>query len=226
VVCTDWVRFSLELMCVRDMLANLASVSNVLLPDPTRGTAQKRPREPEQAASTWDTTASIASTAAQDPRTVAGSPPSLEPPPVLATNAPPFGLPHAAEPGMSLGMYAQGPGSTPSGGWMQALAPPLPYGRHPGEHIINNSVLPVGAGISASAPVSGNASEQLAQWWTHKIPGAAAGYDPVPDGASGADLDAIGDALDALLSQSGHGGAGIPGSDPLRLWTQPPMDFG
>jgi hypothetical protein len=217
------------------MLANLASVSNVPLPEPSRGTGQKRSREPEQAAAT-DPTSSPVFTEAEGPRLVAGSrrmhafpSPPLERAPVFAIGAPSFGLALAAEPGTSLGMSAQGPvpsANTPPGGWAQAPTSLLSYSGHPDEHTIDNSALPVGASASAFAPILDDAGEQLMQWWADPDPGAAVGYHPGPDRASGTDPDAIGDALDGLLSQPGHGGAGLHVNDPLALWTQTTMEFG
>jgi hypothetical protein len=228
------LRCPFELMYFRDMLANLASVSNVPVLGPRRGTGQKRTREPEQAAST-DPTSSLASTQAQGPRIMAGSQrihahpfPPLEPTPVFAAGAPSFSSAQAAKPGTSLGMSAQGPipsGITPPSGWAQTPASILPYSGNPCEQVTDNCALAVTTGAGTSAPVLDDAGEQLAEWWADTDPGATAGYNFVSDGTSGADLDAIGEALDALLSQSGHGG-GLPGNDPLALWTQTPMDFG
>jgi hypothetical protein len=228
------LRRPFELMYFRDMLANLASVSKVPLPGPPRETGQKRTREPEHAAAT-DSASSLASTQAQGPRIMAGSQrvhaypfPPLEPAPVFAAAAPSFSPAQAAKPGTSLGMFAQGPippGITPPGGWAQAQASILPYSGNPCEHVTDDCAIAATTGAGTSAPVLGDAGEQLAEWWTDTDPGTTVGYNFVSDGTSGADLDAIGEALDALLSQSGHGG-GLPGNDPLALWTQTPMDFG
>jgi hypothetical protein len=228
------LRRPFELMYFRDMLANLASVSKVPLPGPPRGTGQKRTREPEHAAAT-DPASSLVSTQAQGPWIMAGSQrihaypfPPLEPAPVFAAGAPSFSPAQAAEPGTSLGLSAQGPvppGITPSGGWAHGPASLLSDSGDAGEHVTDNSALPAGTDVGTSAPVLGDAGEQLAQWWADADPGATAGHDFVSDGTSGADIDAIGEALDALLSQSGHG-SGLPGNDPLALWTQTPMDFG
>jgi hypothetical protein len=196
----------LELMYVRDMLAHLASVSNVPLPEHVRRTAQKRTREPEQTTPMGATSSPSTERAATDSWRAHAYPATLlDPASVFAREALAFDPSYSAQPRTSLDMSAPGlspPSSAPSGGWMQTPPPPIGY---PGGHAIDG--------------------EQLPQW-AYTDPAAAASattvsYPPGPIRASGADLDAIGTALDALLSQSGHAGA----DDPLALWTRAPMSF-
>jgi hypothetical protein len=188
------------------MLAHLASVSNVPLPEHVHRTAQKRTREPEQAAP-MATTSSPSTERAVPDRWCAHAYPAtpLDPASVFALGAPAFDPSYTAQPRTSLDMSAPGlspPSSAPSGGWVHTPPPPVGY---PGGHAIDG--------------------EQLLQWaYTDPAadaPATTASYHPGPIGASGADLDAIGTALDALLSRSGHAGA----DDPLALWTQAPMNF-
>jgi hypothetical protein len=178
-----------------------------------------------------DTTVSLASTEPQEPRTMAGSrrvhaypSPPLETAPVFAVGGPSFGLPQTAvSAGISLGMYAQGPissGSTPPGVWAQPSVPLIPHSGQLGEPVIDSS------GVNASSSVPGETGEQLA-WWAYADPTTAAttNYPPDPIGASAADLDAIGAALDALLSGSGHAATSLPGEDPLANWSRTSMNF-
>jgi hypothetical protein len=217
-------------MCVRDIVANLAPVSNVPLPRPPRGTGQKRTRDPEQT-TVMNTTAPLAFTEPQEPRTMAGSrrvhaypSPPLETAPVFAMGGPSIGLPQTAVPaGISLHMDAQGPisfGSTPPGVWAQPPVPLIPHSGQPGERVIDSS------GANAFSSVPSETGEQLA-WWAYADPAAAAttNYPPDPIGASAADLDAIGAALDALLSGSGHTVTSLPGDDPLADWSRTSMNF-
>jgi hypothetical protein len=216
--------YRLELIYVRDMLAHLASVSNVPLPEHVRRTAQKRTREPEQAAAV--ATTSSPSTEAEGPRAVtdgwrAHAYPAtpLDPASVFALEAPSLDPSYTAQPRTSLDMFAPGLSSSsnaPSGGWVQTPPPPVDY---PDGHTIDVS------GVNAFASALGGTGEQLPQWaYTDPAVAASANtasYPFGPIGASGADLDAIGTALDALLSRSGHAGA----DDPLALWTRAPMNF-
>jgi hypothetical protein len=224
----------LELICVRDMLAHLASVSNVPLPENVRGAAQKRTRELVQAVGI-DTNTSLTPTEAQGLRAVIdnrrahaypGAP--VGPASISTAGAPSFAPPHDAQPGTSQHMSAPytPSGSVPPIGWVQAATPLPPHGSHLGDHVINNSIPHVRDGVDAFVPASGETNGHLGWWaYANSAVATAASYPPGPMGTSGADLDAIGAALDTLLSRPGHAGAGLPGNDPLAIWTRTPLSF-
>jgi hypothetical protein len=229
VVCIESMILSPRLMCLRDMLAHLASVSNVPLPSPARGTAQKRTRESSQGAAV-NTTASFVSTEAQESRTAIENrllhtypAVAIEPVPVIADGAPFFGLAFTMEPGTSLDVSAHGflpPGSAPQDGHAQASASGLSVRGQSGEHVMHNSAPSAGDGFSSYAPELGDIGEQPS-WWACAHPAIAdTSFSSDPMGTREADLNTIGTALDALLSRSGHTGVGLPGDDPLAIWTR------
>jgi hypothetical protein len=222
VVSVESMVLSPRLMCVRDMLAHLASVSNVPLPDPARGTAQKRTRDSSQATA-MNKTVSFGSTEARDSRTATYPAAPIEPVPVIADGAPSFGLAFTMEPGTSLDVSAHGflpPGSAPQDGHAQASASVLSLRGQSGERVMHNSAPSAGDGFSSYAPELGDIGEQPS-WWACAHPAIAdTSYSSDPMGTREADLNTIGTALDALLSRSGHTGVSLPGDDPLAIWTR------
>jgi hypothetical protein len=215
----------------RDVLAHLASVSDLPLRKSAPGTAQKRSREPREESAGLHVPLAPA-VAPQEYLNMATMPVPIhaagasfrQHTPTSASNGPPTLMtsPPMSAPGLSAS------DSVPSTGWPHASEHIALPDSIAGFDIIANATL---HSSTMSTNALGDSAEQLTAWWALQDQGTAdqavgGGHPSLPAGTSTVDVDAFGAALDALLCPYSANSVDGHVMDPFVPWAQMPSEFG
>jgi hypothetical protein len=205
----------------RDVLAHLASVSDLPLRKSAPGTAQKRSREPrEESAGLHVPTMPVTIHATGAPAVNSFQ----QHTPTSASNGPPTLMtsPPMSTPGLSA------TDSVPSTDWPHASEDIVLQDSIVGFDGFADATL---HGSTMSTHALGDSAEQLAAWWALQDQGDAdqavgGGHPPLPAATSTVDVNAFGAALDALLCPYSANSVDGHVMDPFAAWTQVPSEFG
>jgi hypothetical protein len=226
--------FYLALIFSRDILAHLASMSDLPIRKTAPGNAQKRRREPMEDSAESHVAQAPASATQVYPNVASIPVPNLaaEPSAVDAfqqhpsttawTGVSTFG----ASPHMSASEFTAFNGSLHEGSTHLPDYTAFPGGLS-GDETFGNATLP---GSAAPSYALGDTDEQLTAWWAladrADIAQMVGGVHPFPPTNPGVvDFDAFGAALDALLSPPRANGPNGDMFDHSALSTQAPADF-